>query len=68
MKSTSLASQLSGYSVDGKKRFVKDLSRFKSASVDRPLDKFRLKAKITNFFRFQLIFVKYIDRRIFMAF
>ena len=37
MKSTSLASRLSGYSVDGRKCFVKDLSHFKSASVDRPL-------------------------------
>ena len=37
MKPTSLASRLSGYSVDGRKRFVKDLSRFQSASVDGPL-------------------------------
>ena len=37
MKSTSLASRLSGYSVDGRKRFVKDLSHFQSASVDGPL-------------------------------
>ena len=38
MKSTSsLASRLSGYSVDGGKHFVKDLSLFQSASVDGPL-------------------------------
>ena len=37
MKSTSLASRISGYSVDRQKRFVKDLSRFQSASVDGPL-------------------------------
>ena len=40
MKSTSLASRLSGYSVDGQKHYVKDLSRFQSASVDGPLIKF----------------------------
>ena len=37
MKSTSLASRLSGYSVDGRKHFVKDRSHFQSASVDGPL-------------------------------
>ena len=37
IKSTSLANLLSGCCVDGRKHFVKDLSRFQSASVDGPL-------------------------------